>query len=258
MSGTLNVHARRQAILSKLSRQQYLDVNSLAEEFSVTVVTIRNDFDNLEQRGLLVRTHGGAILPEDQSIARRFSTTINENRERKEKIARLAKTLVVPGSTIIIDAGSTGAILAHELKGLELTVITNSIPVIHELQDETSIEVIVVGGVLRRSGLSMIGSFSRSILQSVNADLYFMGSTAFDSRKGVSCPNIMESQTKQFMMEATDKVCVIADSTKIDQVALATVCGWDEIDYFVTDELPPAYRELLENQHHVKVFLPEK
>jgi len=249
----MNAYSRRQVIVAQLQSQRYVEVNALAETFGVTMVTIRNDLAYLEQRGLVVRTHGGAVPPEDDSVVREFGTTIKENRTQKEAIALAAASLVEDGDTVIIDSGSTGAILAKIIKKLKLTVVTNSLPVIQELKECEHIELVVIGGVLRRHSYSLIGDLTSGVLGSINADWYFMGSTVFDIIKGVSSSNIMEGQTKQMMLKAANHVCLLADSSKCGKTSLFSVCGWNQIDIFVTDALSETDRAILREQHEVDV-----
>lgn len=250
---TKNTYLRRKSIIEKLIREKYVDVNSLAIEHNVSLVTIRNDFDNMMKRGLLVRTHGGAILPEDKSIERKFNNTIKENTDIKEIIAEKAANLVSDGDTIIIDAGSTTAILAKKLINKKITVISNSIPAIMELKNSSDIDVIGMGGILRKSSLSFIGDFSTDLLTSLNVNIYFMGATCFHPQKGITTSNIMEGKTKQSMIKVADKVCLCADNTKCYKMSLFSVCSWSNIDYLSTDTLSEADRQIIES-HNVKIL----
>jgi DeoR family fructose operon transcriptional repressor len=248
-----NSYIRKQKIISQLISKRNIDVNELAKALSVTPATIRNDLTNLEKRGLLIRTHGGAVLSEDETLARNFSNTIQEHTQEKQDIAKEAAKLVNDGDTIIIDAGSTNAILAQYIKDKNITVLTNSIPVIQTLINFSNIEIIVIGGVIRRASLSSIGNFGANILQSFNVDTYFMGATNFDINKGVSNSNIVEGQTKQLMLNSAQKVCFIADSTKGNKSSLFKICSWDEIDIFITESLKDEDKTFLEKNHNIHV-----
>jgi DeoR/GlpR family transcriptional regulator of sugar metabolism len=119
--GDLNGYERKIEIVRLLEEKGDVNINHLSESFGVTKVTIRSDIDSLETRGLLVRTHGGAALPEDHHLVRRITHTIRERKKEKEGIARVARTLIEPGSTVLIDSGSTTAILARHLKDMSCT-----------------------------------------------------------------------------------------------------------------------------------------
>ncbi|MDY4888521.1 MAG: DeoR/GlpR family DNA-binding transcription regulator [Sphaerochaetaceae bacterium] len=241
-----NTFTRRQEIIRMLQLQSSLSVIELSKCFGVSNVTIRGDLEVLSQRGLLVRTHGGAILPEDVAHLRMFSSTINENRLVKEQLTAKAAALVKDGDTIIIDSGSTMAILAAKLHGRKITVLTNSLPVISELAGDEDIELMVIGGAFRKSVLAAVGEFSSEMLRSINADMLFMGCSSFDLERGISCPNLNEKVTKRLMIEASRQVCIAADSTKSNRTSLYNVAAWSEIDYFITDSLPIDHRRHLE------------
>ncbi|UCF99722.1 MAG: DeoR/GlpR transcriptional regulator [Spirochaetaceae bacterium] len=228
-----------------LEEKGKVNINRLAEEFQVTKVTIRSDIDSLETRGLLVRTHGGAVLPENHHRVRRITQTLQERRKEKEGIALVARTLIEPGSTVLIDSGSTTAILARNLKSMRLTVVTNSVLVLQELVGSETVKLLVCGGVLRKSDMALIGEIARSFYEQLNTDIVFLGANGYSVEKGISCANLIEAQTKQHMIKSAQKVCLLADSSKQNRVALAHVCDWEDIDILVTDSLSSADREAL-------------
>jgi DeoR family fructose operon transcriptional repressor len=228
-----------------LDRSGTVNINRLAEAFQVTKVTIRSDMDSLEKRGLLVRTHGGAVLPENHQLVRRIAHTLNERKKEKESIAGIARTLIEPGYTVLIDSGSTTAILACHLKGMRLTVITNSVLVLQELAGSETVELLVCGGALRKPDMALIGEIARSFYEQLNADILFLGANGYSIEKGISCANLIEAETKKQMIKSAQKVCLLADSSKRNRVALAHVCNWEDIDILVTDSSSSADREAL-------------
>jgi DeoR family transcriptional regulator, fructose operon transcriptional repressor len=241
----VNGYERKIEIVKLLEGKGTVNINQLAEKFGVTKVTIRSDIDSLQTRGLLVRTHGGAALPEDHHLVRRITHTIRERKKEKESIARIAQTLVEPGSTVLIDSGSTTAILARRLKDMRLTVITNSVLVLQELAGSETVELLVCGGALRKPDMALIGEIARSFYEQLNADIVFLGANGYSVEKGISCANMIEAETKKHMIKCAQKVCLLADSSKRNRVALAHVCDWEDIDIMVTNSLNPADREAL-------------
>lgn len=236
---------RKEYVLEKLRSDGKVSINSLAEVLGVTKVTIRADLDALEQRGLLLRTHGGAVVPEHYHLARHVSSTLHEHRQEKEAIGRLAAELVADGATLILDAGSTTTIAARFLKDRRLTVATNSLLVVQELSGSPTIELLVAGGALRRPDLALIGGLSQHFFERLHPDLVFLGANGFSLEKGVTCANLIEAETKRFMIKSGNRVCLLADSSKAGRVALADVCDWEDIDVLVTDSLSPQDREAL-------------
>jgi DeoR/GlpR family transcriptional regulator of sugar metabolism len=241
----VNGYERKVEIEKLLEEKGKVNINQLAEKFGVTKVTIRSDIDSLETRGLLVRTHGGAVLPENHHLVRRITHTLHERRKEKEEIARVARTLIEPGSTVLIDSGSTTAILARHLKDMRLTVITNSVLVLQELAESETVELLVCGGALRKPDMALIGEIARSFYEQLNADIVFLGANGFSVEKGISCANLIEAQTKMHMIKSAGKVCLLADSSKQDRAALAHICDWEDIDIIITDNLKTADRKAL-------------
>ena len=241
----MNAYERKIEIMKLLNQSETVNINSLAELFQVTKVTIRSDLDSIETRGLLVRTHGGAVLPENRHMVRRIASTLHEKSVEKEAIARIAVTLIEPGSTVLIDSGSTTAILARYLKELKLTVITNSVPVLQELAGAEGIELLVSGGALRKPDMALIGEIARSFYEQIHADMVFLGATGFSIQKGVSCANLIEAETKKHMIKSGLRVCLLADSSKLGRIALAQICDWEDIDILVTDAMSPKDRDAL-------------
>ena len=228
-------YERKKIILEILEKEGKVHIRDLAERLKVTKVTIRTDLDDLEKRGFLVRTHGGAVVPEDQHFIRLITKTINENKKEKESIAKLASRIIEPGSTIMIDSGSTTAYLAKYIKNMKLTVITNSMLILHELSSSNTVQLLVSGGVLRKPSMAFIGGISRYFYEQLHADILFLGATGYSLERGISCSNIIEAETKKYMIKSALKVCFLADSSKSGKIAMSHICDWDEIDVFVTD-----------------------
>ena len=228
---------RKEAIVKELHEEGRVLVTTLAERFQVTRVTIRKDLESLENRGVLERTHGGAVPAERPGYLRLISETIHENAEKKEKIASLAVKLVQPYTTLLIDSGSTTGFLARKIKDMYLTVFTNSVLVLQELSGSESIELIVTGGALRRPSMALMGEAARLLLSRLHSDIMFLGATAYHHEHGISCTNLIEAETKRAMIKSASRVCLVADSTKMGKISTALVCGWEDIDIFVTDSI---------------------
>ncbi len=239
----MNAYERKIFISSILKSEGRTQINDLAERLGVTKVTVRADLDDLEKRGLLVRTHGGAILAENHELVRLVSRTVNEREREKTAIARLAEAMIQPGATILLDSGSTTHFLARRIRDMKLTVITNSALVIQDLYGCDSIELLVSGGVLRRESMALIGQVSRCFFDQFHADIVFLGATSFSLENGVSCSNIIEAETKRNMIKCGVKVCLLADSSKYGKVSLAHICDWGDVDLVITDSMPAEERE---------------
>lgn len=249
----LNGAERKGAIIRILNEKQSVHVDELTELFGVSKVTIRNDLEDMQQKGLIVRTHGGAMLPERHGLARTIAKTMREAEPEKIAICEEAIKIVEPGQAIIIDSGSTTVHMAKLCIGKNLAVATNSLFVAQELMGEESVELIMIGGVLRRNSMGMIGSMSRSCLSLFHADWYFMGASGFDLEKGVTCSNMAEAETKCGMIQSAEHVCLLADSSKLGKVSFAGICGWDSVDVLITNKIEENARKAIE-AHGVRVL----
>lgn len=243
----MNATERKRKIMELLETRESLEVVELTELFSISKVTARNDLDDLEAKGLLVRTHGGAVLAEKHDLVRLISDTINENRDKKKRVCALAARLVEPGQNIIIDSGSTTLHMAKHVAARPITVITNSVLVIQELMHAEQVELIMTGGVLRRQSMSLMGAYARHSFEQIRADILFLGASGVSLDRGITCTNLIEAETKHAMIRSVTKVCLLVDSSKFGKVSLAKVCDWDSVDILVTDEIDSETRASLES-----------
>jgi DeoR family fructose operon transcriptional repressor len=239
---------RKQKILQLLSEKETVNVDELTSLFHVSKVTVRNDLDELDGKGLLVRLHGGAMTAEKKDFVRLISNTMLESTEEKERIAKCASQLIHAGQSIIIDNGSTTVHLAKYLSGKQLTVATGSLLMMEQLMHDESVELVVIGGTLRRYSMGAIGSMARSCYAQFHADLLFLGASGYTLKDGVTCTNLVEADTKQAMILSANKVCLLVDSAKMGKLSFATVCDWDDIDYLVTDGIDDATKAALQEK----------
>ncbi|HEY9053896.1 MAG TPA: DeoR/GlpR family DNA-binding transcription regulator [Rectinemataceae bacterium] len=242
----MNAFERKRRIMEMIEKKDSVEVAELTRLFGISKVTARTDLDELEAKGLLVRTHGGAVAAEKRDLVRLVSTTLNENSDRKRKICEAAARMVKPGQIIIIDSGSTTIHLAPLVAELPITVITNSVLVIEKLMNAENVELIVAGGLLRRPSMSLMGVHARHSLEELRADLLFLGASGFTTDHGATCNNLIEADTKKAMIRGASRVCLLADSSKLGKVSLAKICDWDSVDTIITDAIDPAAREALE------------
>ena len=241
----MNSVKRKIRILEILKAQESVEVEQLTQLFSVSKVTVRGDLDDLERKGLLIRTHGGAMLPENLALVRVLSNTLEERKNEKHAICKSALQFIKPGMNVIIDAGSTTVHLAKMVGNMNLTVITNSVLVLQELMESETVELLVAGGILRKPSLSFMGMPASFVFDQIHADVLFLGVSGFSIERGMTCTNIVEAETKKHMIKNASKVCLLADSAKLEKMFIANVCNWDAIDYLITDYLSDANKAIL-------------
>jgi DeoR family fructose operon transcriptional repressor len=230
---------RQQAMAQLVAERGRLSVNVLAEQYDITTETVRRDLSTLERMGLVRRVHGGAISANsltviESGIAERDSA----NTVQKERIARAALELLPPpGSTILLDAGSTTNRLASLLpRDLRLTVVTHAVPVAARLAGNPRIELILLPGRVRTTTQAAVGADTVSALAHLRADVVFLGTNGLSVDHGLSTPDRDEAATKRAMVASARRGVVLADATKIGIESTLRFAGLDEVDVLVTDD----------------------
>ena len=247
---------RRRKILDILKARGKVRVSDLSKRFGVSSVTIRKDLEYLESTGALVRTHGGAVLPDHSRSEWHFLKKIHQKEDEKNRIALKAMEYVKEGDTIILDSSSTTyyiALLIKEGGVKHLTVVTNNIFIAKELID-TGLDLVVLGGNIRENSLSLVGPWTMNFLREINVDKAFMGTTGFSKDKGFMTPSLVEAEVKREMINSSDEVFIVTDSTKFSRIAFATFAMPEDVDYVITDtDIPQDCEEFLE-EREVKVI----
>ena len=232
---------RWQSILQLLEARNVLSVPELSRVLSASEVTVRRDLSELEQRGKLRRTHGGAIRLDAVGAARevRLSQYASENVALKEQIGRRAAALIDDHSAIILDASTTAVHLCRLIPTLpltRLTVITNSLRAAETLAGCAFVELLMVGGQIRKDFLSSYGHLADLTLSRLRADRAFIGMNGVDLLgDAMTTPSLAESAVKQAMMRCAGETVVLADHTKFGRQFLSRVCGVTDVGMIVTD-----------------------
>jgi DeoR family transcriptional regulator of aga operon len=247
---------RRQHILAVIKADGRALVGDLSAKLGISQITIRKDLDYLHSRGLIERTHGGALPAPAGALA---DPTLQEkekvHQHEKLRIALAAVKLVQEGQCIMLDSGTTTTALARALKGLNsLTIITNAVNIAAELTG-TNFDVILTGGTLRKNSFSLVGPLAEDVLREMHADIFFLGVDGFDVSTGPTTPNVPESRVNRMMVESAKCTVVLCDSTKFTRKSLARIVPTSNIHHVITDKnLPQETAELLRSMN-VKVTL---
>lgn len=209
---------RRQLILEKLrDGSGSIHVEDLSNAFGVSVATARRDLDRLVKDGLVTRTYGGAVLGNvraEQTLREREVS----NAAAKDAIAREAAALVEPGSTVLLDAGTTTGQLSRYLSRIPgLTVLTNGLNALNVLvESDEDIQVIALGGSLRRTNQALMGPLAESVVRSVYADIAFLGTDCLDVQRGFSSRTLEQNSLKHLMATHARRTVLVADSSKLN------------------------------------------
>lgn len=225
---------RRQLILDAVLIGRSAQVGELARRFSVSEMTVRRDLGRLAREGKLTRVRGGAVLERDEPP---FAEIMVERLAEKERIGRAAAKLVSDGQTIMIDIGTTTLQLARALRRRELTitVVTSSLAVLEELLPEPSIELVVLGGVVRRNYRSLVGMLAEDALRHLAADIAFLGASGVGRDLSVMDTTLVEVPIKRAMMAVAQRTVLLVDQAKFAMRGSVRICGADELDAVVSD-----------------------
>lgn len=231
------IDERRQHILALLQRDGRVLVSELSDALGISRITIRKDLDYLESKGVVQRTHGGALLPQGSSLLDP-SLKEKEQHQHKEKllIAAAAAKLVQEGQCVLLDSGSTTTAVARALREFSrLTVITNAVNIAAELAG-TEFDVILTGGSLRKNSFSLVGPLAEDVLREIRADILFLAVDGFDPKVGLTTPNVLEARVNRAMVNASAKVVAVCDSTKFMRRSMALIVPPTAIHTVITDE----------------------
>jgi DeoR/GlpR family transcriptional regulator of sugar metabolism len=231
----------RQAKILELIRQKgFIHNEEIARNLHVSIVTIRRDLKELDSQKLIQLEHGGAtsIAYLDGISEPQYETKMYVNALQKQAIAKEALKEIHDGDSIIIDAGTTCLYLAKLLKHAalnKLTVITNDIMVARELGPNSNITVILLGGILRKFYFNAYGLFTEMILSNLKADKYFFAFDSLAVNRGFSNTILEEIPTKQKMIEISDQVIALSDSSKFNLTAPYMICSLEKVSKLITD-----------------------
>src|SRR6266498_755191 len=223
---------RHELILRTLRTEGPAAVRVLAERLGVSQATVRRDLVQLDQEGLLTRVYGGAFSANDydESFAQVATVRVRE----KDAIAARCAELVKDGDTILLDIGTTAHRFARELHGRTITVMTSNLAVYEELVDDPDIQLILLGGVVRRSYRSLVGYLTEDALRQVRADRLFLGCSGVRPDGLVMDTTVVEVSIKRAMIAAADRVVLLADATKFLGTGVGRVCGPKDLHTVVT------------------------
>lgn len=243
----MNFQLRKHHILSVLEQKRSLVVADVARDLNATPITIRRDLAQLASQGLLVRTHGGAVLPSVAKHPVAFARKAATNLKQKEYICRLAAAHIAEGDTIFIDCGSTTFPLCSLIRHLKIRVLTNSLPVVFELVG-SAVQVVIAGGEIDAERQAVHGALAVEHLRRYAVDKAFLGVDGLSVGRGLSANSELEATISQAVLGTARHVFLLCDSSKLEQDKYLQFAPLSAIGTLVTDQQAPAqvlaqYRE---------------
>lgn len=225
---------RDETILTKLRETGSASSQELAELLGVSGSTVRRDLERLELLGVLRRVHGGAhftTASEEESL---FAEAVDENAAEKEAVAARAAQLVGDGQVVLLDIGTTTMRIAHHLRGREVTVITSSLAVLDVLRNDTAVNLVLLGGIVRRNFQTLVGPITENILATVRADIAFLTCTGVRPDGSIVDDISLEASIKKALITAADTVVLVATSSKFPGSGSLRIGHLENIDVVVT------------------------
>jgi len=228
---------RQEQIIAIIRERGAVRVTELSELFDVSVLTIRRDLDLLETKGILERSHGGAILRQSMRTEPLYTQKEKTLVREKRALARAAAALVEDGDTVFINSGSTNRLVLEELASRKIRIVTNHVGALEILKD-SDLEVILVGGYYRPQSRSLVGSFSDHVIRRIFANKAIIGVDGISLKNGLTTPIEQEAEVARLMIEQTSgSVIVTADHTKIGVVSNFSTAPLSRVDFLVTDQM---------------------
>ena len=249
---------RQEQIKDIILNEKTVSVVRLSELFSVSEETIRRDLNVLEEEGVLIRKHGGAI------VANRVLSEVNNNVlervfvENKQKIALQSRRFIKSGDCLYFDASTTAYHICKEIDDMKLTVLTNALNVMTLFSARENVNLIGVGGTLSKTRGCFIGRIAVNTLRSYHVDKAFISCRSISMEEGVTDSNDDIAETKQAVIRRANQVFLVADHSKFNKVSFTQVCTFDDIDDIITDEpLSPQWQQFARD-HKIRLWDPSR
>lgn len=245
---------RQRSIVELLHSHGLASTEELAALCDVSVATVRRDLIELETAGALRRVHGGAVLnatsgatrangaagatpgsPEaDADAFRGFAEVAANDAEDKRAVAVRAAAMVADGDCVLLDIGTTTMMLARELRGRPVTVVTASLAVLDVLRDDAEVELVLLGGIVRRTYHSLVGALTEDALRQVRANCAFLGASGVAVDGTVLDTTLVEVPVKRALLATSQRSVLLVDHHKFPGTGALRVCGLDEFDAVIT------------------------
>ncbi|TDD00015.1 DeoR/GlpR transcriptional regulator [Nonomuraea deserti] len=227
---------RHAEIMRRVRLSGATSVRDLASQLGVSPSTIRRDLEVLDRDGTLRRVRGGALAGADADDDRPFAEVAAVDEQDKEAVAVRAAQLVADGEVLLLDIGTTTMRLARRLRGRRVTVVTSSLAVLDALRSDSAVELLLLGGMVRRTYHSLVGVLTEAALSQVVADRVFLGASGVRPDGQLVDTTLAEVPLKRAMIAAAEQVVLLVDRHKFPGTGALRVCGPEDIDLIVTNE----------------------
>lgn len=242
MAATRDTSQRRLQISELVRQHGSVQVTSLAQRFGVSAQTVRKDLRYLAERGVMARAYGGAIdsgMMGNALAKPNYEVKRTTHLDEKRRIGVRAAALINPGDTVVIDSGTTAIQLAEAVPDIDITVVTNDFGVLSALTPKNNINLVMLGGELRRRNMAFYGGLTVEALGELHMDKLFLGVDGFDLERGITTHYEPEALLNRKMVEAAREVIAITDSSKFGKVCLHRIIPVTAVNMLITDTGAP-------------------
>ena len=234
---SLAFNQRKALILEQVRKNEQVAVAELASFLGVSEVTIRRDLLQLEKEGQVIKTYGGAVSTDKVAFEFSFQKKLQRGMAEKERIGHYAAGLVKDGEAIFLDNGTTTLQIANNLKTRRnLKVVTNSLCVVYALEPAEGIELILLGGIVRRGWNDLYGPITEKAIAELHVDKAFVGAEGISIKAGFTTADLRTARPIELVIQSAGEVIVVADHTKIGRAAFARFASFEQVDMLVTSE----------------------
>src|SRR5437763_3483191 len=237
---------RRRLLVDLVARQGFATLDELVKALAVSESTVRRDLEALDLGGQVKRTHGGAVYSGEVQALPAFEDRAGTATAEKQAIGRAAAALLDDGDTVLLDGGTTTLEVARALLGRPVQIVTNSLPIAHLVASGKEADLILIGGyVYPRTGVAL-GPLAVAMMQGIRVRKAILGAGGIVA-EGIYNSNLLLVETERRMMSCGQEVVIVADHSKFGRLALARLCGLDEVQHVVVDQgLSDEHRGVLE------------
>ncbi|WP_139998720.1 DeoR/GlpR family DNA-binding transcription regulator [Paenibacillus paridis] len=247
---------RLKGILEHIKENGKIRIEQICEKYHISRDSARRDLVKLEEARLILRTHGGAVLPSSGNFTAPYHVRL-ENQATKKRIGRLAAGLVHDGETLFLDASTTVQAAIEALSAKDITAVTNSIDAAAFLGKKETGKVHLLGGEYNAWNRNLTGPQTIAMIQDFRVQTLFLGACAI-TPDGLSCPQLEEAYVKREMISRADKVYVLAESIKFEKSFLHHVCGLESINILITDSEPPVAVQEILDKHRIEILIVQE
>jgi len=231
----LGFSGRKEVILSEIQKEGRVAVSKLSSLLGVSKVTVRRDLQRLEKEGYVLKTYGGAVSTDKVAFEFSFQNKLQRNIAEKERIGRYAAGLVEDGEAIFLDNGTTTLQIAYNLKARRnIKVVTNSLCVVYALEPAEGIELILLGGIVRRGWNDLYGPLTEKAIAELHVDKAFVGADGVSPEAGFTAADLRTARPTEMVIQSAKEVIVVADHTKVGRVAFVRFASLEDVDMLIT------------------------